>query len=88
MVSKKNRTFAASIENDVTMQRDLLLKLLESGERVSIYSPQFQGEEYSEFEKFLLSFMDNTEYGEDLGVIMGRLETIKRMGAEDRYDRL
>lgn len=87
MVSKKNRTFAASIENDGTMQRDLLLKLLESGERVSIYSPQFQGEEYSEFEKFLLSFMDNTEYGEDLGVIMGRLETIKRMGAEDRYFR-
>lgn len=87
MVSKKSRTFAASIENDVTMQRDLLLKLLESGEMVSIYSPQFQGEEYSEFEKFLLTFMDNTEYGEDLGVIMGRLETIKRMGAEDRYFR-
>ena len=72
----------------ITMQRrDLLLKLLESGEVVSIYSPQFIGEEYSEFERFLLTYMDNEEYGEDLGTIMGRLETIKRMGAEDRYFR-
>lgn len=65
------------------MRKDLLLKLLESGEKVSIYSPQFVGEEYSEFEKFLLSFMDKDEFGEDLGVIMARLETVKRMGVED-----
>lgn len=32
-------------------RKDLLLKLLESGDIVSIYSPQFKGEEYSEFEK-------------------------------------
>jgi hypothetical protein len=31
--------------------------------------------------------MDKEEFGEDLGIIMGRLETIKRMGAEDRYFR-
>ena len=71
----------------VMERKDLLLKLLESGDVVSIYSPLFEGEEYSEFEKFLLTYMDNAEFGEDLGTIMGRLETIKRMGAEDRYFR-
>jgi len=69
------------------MQRDLLLKLLESGENVSIYSPQFIGEEYSEFEKFLLTYMNKPDFGSDLGVIMARLEVIKRMGVEDRYFR-
>lgn len=69
------------------MQRDLFLQLLESGEMVSIYSPLFKGEQYTEFEKFLIAFMDNKEYGPDLGVIMGRLETIKRMGVQDRFFR-
>jgi len=69
------------------MQRDLLLKLLESGEQVSIYSPLFSGEEYSEFEKFLLTYMDNQEFGPDLGVIMGRLEAIKQQGVQDRFFR-
>jgi len=69
------------------MQRDLLLKLLESGEQVSIYSPLFSGEEYSEFEKFLLNYMDKPDFGSDLGVIMGRLETIKQQGVQDRFFR-
>lgn len=70
------------------MHRDLLLKLLESGELVSIYSPLFKGEEYSEFEKFLLRFMDKEEFGHDLGVIMGRLEIIKKQGVQDRFFRI
>ena len=35
------------------MERNLLIELLEDGEKVSLYSPHFEGEEYSEFEKFL-----------------------------------
>lgn len=69
------------------MQKDLLLKLLESNDIVSIYSPLFRGEQYTEFEKFLITFMDNVEFGLDLGVIMGRLETIKRLGVQDRFFR-
>ncbi len=69
------------------MQRDLFLQLLESGDIVSIYSPLFKGEQYTEFEKFLIAFMDNEEYGPDLGVIMGRLETIKKLGVQDRFFR-
>ena len=37
------------------MERNLLIELLEDGEKVSLYSPHFEGEEYSEFEKFLLT---------------------------------
>lgn len=36
------------------MQRNLLLELLEDGEHVSLYSPKFEGEEMTEFEKFIM----------------------------------
>ena len=48
--------FAADLVND--MERNLLIELLEGGEKVSLYSPHFEGEEYSEFEKFLLTYKD------------------------------
>jgi hypothetical protein len=31
------------------MERNLLIELLEDGDKVSLYSPHFEGEEYSEF---------------------------------------
>ena len=37
------------------MDRNLLIELLEDGDKVSLYSPHFEGEECSEFEKFLLT---------------------------------
>ena len=42
------------------MVRNLLIELLETGEKVSLYSPRFEGEEYTEFEKFLLE-LDNSD---------------------------
>ena len=48
--------FATELGND--MERNLLIELLEDGEKVSLYSPHFEGEEYSEFEKFLLTYKD------------------------------
>ncbi|MBQ3749829.1 MAG: hypothetical protein II865_00785 [Bacteroidales bacterium] len=36
------------------MKQNLLVELLEDGSKVSFYSPRFDGEEYTEFEKFLL----------------------------------
>ena len=38
--------FAAELGNN--MERNLLIELLEDGEKVSLYSPHFEGEEYSE----------------------------------------
>ena len=75
--------FAADLIN--IMERNLLIELLEDGEKVSLYSPHFEGEEYSEFEKFLLAYKD--EYPEDVRQLVYRLDIIKRDGAADRHFR-
>ena len=67
------------------MERDLLIELLEDGEKVSLYSPHFEGEQYSEFEKFLLAYKDT--YPDDIKQIVYRIDIIKRDGAEDRHFR-
>lgn len=67
------------------MERNLFIELLEDGNKVSLYSPHFEGEEYSEFEKFLLAFKDN--YPNDVSQLVYRLDIIKRDGAEDRHFR-
>ena len=67
------------------MERNLFLELLEDNNRVSLYSPHFEGEEYSEFEKFLLSYKDT--YPDDIRQLVYRLDIIKRDGAEDRHFR-
>lgn len=33
------------------MEKNLLIELLETGEKVSLYSPRFEGEEYTELRK-------------------------------------
>ncbi len=67
------------------MERNLFLELLEDGEKVSLYSPHFDGEEYTEFEKFLLTYKD--VYPDDVRQLVYRLDIIKRDGAEDRHFR-
>lgn len=67
------------------MEKNLLIELLEDGEKVSLYSPRFEGEEYTEFEKFLLTFKD--EYPHDIQVLIRRIDLIKQTGAEDRHFR-
>ena len=60
------------------MQRNLLLELLEDGERVSLYSPKFEGEEMTEFEKFITEFQ--VTHLSDLQQIVHRLDMIKQFG--------
>ena len=67
------------------MEKNLLIELLEDGNKVSLYSPHFEGEEYSEFERFLLTYKD--DYPNDVGQLVYRLDIIKRDGAEDRHFR-
>lgn len=67
------------------MERNLLIELLEDGNKVSLYSPHFEGEEYSEFEKFLLAYKD--DFPNDVAQLVYRLDIIKRDGAEDRHFR-
>ena len=61
------------------------LVLLEQSDKVSIYSVQKDGAEYSEFEKFLLSHRD--DYSSDIARIMYRLDKIKEDGCFDRHFR-
>jgi hypothetical protein len=75
--------FATELGND--MERNLLIELLEDGEKVSLYSPHFEGEEYSEFEKFLLTYKDI--YPDDVRQLVYRLDIIKRDGASDMHFR-
>ena len=72
-------------ENILNMKRDLLIKLLEEGDKVNLYSPVFDGEQYTEFEKFLLAYKD--EYPFDIAQIIYRLDIVKRDGAHDRHFR-
>ena len=67
------------------MKQNLFIELLEDGSKVSLYSPRFEGEEYTEFEKFLLQYKDT--YPKDVAQIVYRLDIIKREGAEDRHFR-
>lgn len=67
------------------MKRNLLIELLESGDKVSLYSPRYEGELYTEFENFLLQFKDTHQH--DVQVLVRRLDIIKENGAEDRYFR-
>lgn len=67
------------------MSKELLIELLEEGEKVSLYSPRFEGEEYTEFERFLLTYKDT--HPTDVQVIIRRLDIIKQNGADDRYFR-
>ena len=67
------------------MEKNLIIELLEDGNNVSLYSPRFEGEEYTEFEKFLLKFRD--DYPSDVAQLVYRLDIIKRDGAADRHFR-
>lgn len=67
------------------MERNLFIELLEDGKKVSFYSPRFEGEDFTEFEKFLLQHKDN--YPLDVAQLVYRLDIIKRDGAADRHFR-
>ena len=57
------------------MEKNLLIELLETGEKVSLYSPRFEGEEYTEFEKFLLTYKDR--YAQDVQILIRMVDIIK-----------
>lgn len=67
------------------MERNLLIELLETGDKVSLYSPRFEGEEYTEFEKFIIAHKDCNPT--DIQILIRRIDIIKQNGADDRYFR-
>ena len=67
------------------LRGNLLIELLEDGENVSLYSPHFEGEDFSEFEKFLLKYKDL--FPDDVRQLVYRLDIVKRDGVADRHFR-
>lgn len=66
-------------------KKNLTIELLEEHEKVNVFSIHFEGEEYTEFEKFLLKFIDSNP--EDIGIIMRRLDKIYFDGVFERHFR-
>lgn len=54
---------------------------------INLYSIRFDGEEHTEFEKFMMKYKNNKTYQEDLSGIFAWLARISRFGALERYFR-
>ncbi len=63
------------------------LEIVEQSELVSLYSIKFNGEDTTEFEKFLQTFKDNAELNEDFQRIVYAISKILSNGALERYFR-
>ncbi len=67
------------------MRKRIFIELLEEHEKVNIYSIRIDGEEISEYEKFLSSHKE--KYKKDLGVLSYRLDKIIQDGVFERHFR-
>jgi hypothetical protein len=81
----RNQLLCLFLRQNKEYGKESIEELLEDGEKVSLYSPHFEGEEYSEFEKFLLTYKDT--YPDDVRQLVYRLDIIKRDGARDMHFR-
>lgn len=63
------------------------LKTIEQNDNVGMFSICFDGNEVSEFEKFLNEFKDNATYNKDFNVILMALSKIIDKGALERFFR-
>jgi len=67
------------------LRRSFTIELLEEHDRVNIYSLRFEGEAFTEFEKFL--FGHKQRHGDDIGRILARLDKIGTDGVFERHFR-
>lgn len=63
------------------------LKTIEQNDNVGLFSICFDGNEESEFEKFLYEFKDNATYNKDFNVILMAISKIIDKGALERFFR-
>ncbi len=78
--------FAVNFDNYNTMA-NVKLKTIEQNDNVGMFSICFDGNEESEFEKFLNEFKDNATYNKDFNVILLALSKIIDKGALERFFR-
>lgn len=63
------------------------IELIEEYSNLNLYSIKIAGNEYSEFENFVIRFSDNPLYKEDMDIILSWLDVIAQKGALERYFR-
>ncbi len=66
---------------------EVKLKTIEQNDNVGMFSICFDGNEESEFEKFLNEFKDNATYNKDFNVILLALSKIMDKGVLERFFR-
>ena len=70
------------------MKRTAKIKTIEQNDNVSLYSICFNGNELSEYEKFLTNFKDNARLNKDFQTIIFALGKIIEHGALERFFRI
>ena len=70
------------------MRRKMTLKTIEQNDIVCLYSICFEGDEKSEFEKFLAEFKNNARLNKDFQTIIFALKKIIEKGALERFFRM
>ena len=69
------------------MTKQTTIKTIEQSDNVSLYSICFNGDELSEYEKFLTMFKDNSRLNHDFQTILLALAKIVEVGALERFFR-
>lgn len=69
------------------MKKEAAIKTIEQNDNVSLYSICFNGDELSEYEKFLTNFKDNARLNRDFQTIILALAKIIERGALERFFR-
>ena len=69
------------------MAKQTTIKTIEQNNNVSLYSICFNGDELSEYEKFLTMFKDNARLNRDFQTILLALAKIVEVGALERFFR-
>lgn len=69
------------------MKRKMTLKTIEQNEIACLYSISFEGNDKSEFERFLAEFKDNARLNKDFQTIIFALKKIIEQGALERFFR-
>ena len=68
------------------MNRKINIELYEEHDRVNFYTLQFEGEE-TEFDKFYDAFPEESEFSEDVDIVIKWIDKVGERGAEERYFR-
>ena len=75
------------VAEKVNCMAGINVKLVDKSDKATLYTICFEGEDISEFEKFLMKFKDNAELRRDYQIILLAVKKILDNGVFERYFR-